>query len=136
MANTEIILTNQAKAYTKYLLNVEPDENTLSQYIGAMKKTPELNDFDKHLLGLIDRHPWTLPSIDAVLPYVAPYSELRRRLYILFAILESNPTYTEYFLAQRRSPFYIIPIGFSLVASGLKALGGFVIIKIFIKGRA
>ncbi len=42
--------------------------------------------------------------LDAGLAVADPHSELRRRLYLMFAILESSPEYHELFLPPRPRP--------------------------------
>jgi len=67
--------------------------------------------------------------IDSGLALIKPHSEVRRRLYLMFAILESTPEYWKYFIPVRRSGWYIITIIGVGLRSVLRAIFGVILVK-------
>lgn len=110
---TEIPINTEVSIFTYYLIRRVPSNATITLYNKAVRQGDKLSSRDERLLRFILRHPRLLPSIDAGLALIHPHSEIRRRLYVLFAILESTPIYADYFLPINRNVFYI------LIAAGI-----------------
>lgn len=120
----------QAQAFTHYLLKRPATTQALGLYEQAINNKVSIDKADHKLLAYIEKHPWSLGVIDAGLPYLKPYSEVRRRLYIMLAILEASPDYFDAFLPQKRSPLYLIYIAYSGLRAIAKAVLGLVLIKV------
>lgn len=109
----------QAILFGKYYLKHEPNRRTIDMYTRALtSQYVTLSDRDQIVLSFTLRHPWALPFMDAGLALTNPQAELRRRLFVMFAILEATPEYCNYFLPQRRPWFY----GFVVLLSGFRAI--------------
>ena len=81
------------------------------------------------LTRLAFRHTWLIPFFDGALVFLRPHADLRRRIYIMFAILESTPEYSREFLPTKTSfgDFLgLVGTGFRAV---FRAAVGIVIIK-------
>jgi hypothetical protein len=104
-------LSLQADLFTRYLVN--HPANDLMQSIFAKLASANfaaLSSKDDKFLKFALKHSWSIPYIDAYLVIFEPDSELRRRIYIAFAVLECIPAYASYFLPQERPPLYIVVI--------------------------
>ena len=109
----------EATIFTKYLIGKQADRKTKDLYNRAISisSTP-LDKNDTAILNFLTKHPNTLGLLDAGLAVINPHSEVRRRLYLIFAILESTPLYWEYFIPVQRRPIYI----FIIIAVGIRSI--------------
>lgn len=131
MARTED-LKLEASIVTRYLIKRNPTVPVTNLYIRAMQASDlPVSEKDKRLLNLMRRYPFLLRFFDAGLALTEPTSEVRRRLFVMFSILESTPEYADHFLSKKRSLLYLIPLGLSGTLAVLQALIGIVCIKAF-----
>lgn len=115
----------------RYLLNIQPGRKAIDLYQEALQKNPgQLQDGDQKILHFVHKHPWGIGSLDAALALTRPHAELRRRTYLMFAILESLPEYADYFLPKKRSRLYIAVIGIVGIHAVLRAFAGLVLLKV------
>lgn len=111
--------TSQASIFTRYLCGQDATEAIASRYSQALDATTAFfSHNDQQLLDFIEKHPWSVGSIDGALALVRPNSEVRRRIFLLLALLESSTDYTSYFLPQDRSAWYLLAI----FGDGLRAV--------------
>lgn len=121
---------SQAELFGRYLLHTNPSKETVELFNKAMQITVgDADKTDAKLLALIQKRPYVLSCVDAALALIKPNSEVRRRIYVMFSILESSPEYHEHFLPKKHSPLFI----FALLAVGvravIRAVVGIVIVK-------
>jgi len=110
--------SHEAEIFCHYLTGMAANQAVQAQYSRALaSQDHRLSARDQKLLRLCVRTPWLVGFIDGGLAIDEPSSELRRRLYVMFAILESQPQYAACFLPRQRSGLYIIVI----LAVGLRA---------------
>jgi hypothetical protein len=123
-------ITCQAEVFGSYLLGQPPSAAATKLYVQAMTANPgNQSARDIKLLAFVARHRWSLGFIDAGLAFVRPGAEVRRRLYVMFAILECMPEYHKLFLPQARSRWYL----FVVMRAGLKGVINALIGSLFIK---
>jgi len=121
----------EARLFCRYLIKKTPSDFATILYSKAIEDNSiEVNDTDRKILQFAIDHPWSLRLLDSGAAIAMPQSELRRRLYTMFAILESTPEYADSFLTVDRSVFYLATIFFSGLRALLFALGGIILIKI------
>jgi len=123
--------TQEARIFARYLLQTEPTDSAIKLYNAAMQaNSGDADGSDKKLLSLIVKYPFLLSCVDAGLALLKPNSEVRRRLYVMFSILESTPDYHERFLPKQRSPLFV----FVLILVGIRAVfrtaAGIVVVKV------
>ena len=118
----------EALLLANYLLRTTPSKQIIKLYSTTVKN--EAADTDKRLIAFSFGHPRLLKAIDGGLALLSPNHELRRRIFIMFALLEASPKHTEYFLPIDRSPLYIIKISLRGVGSLCYAILGILIIKL------
>jgi hypothetical protein len=128
----EKALYDEAEVFGRYLLRESPDSTAQSLYVKALKSNSgSLTLHDQRLLLFVLRHPWSVGLIDSGLARMSPLSEVRRRIYLMFSILESSPNYHEKFLSQQRSLLYFFVFGFYCVKGVLQSLVGALFIKAY-----
>lgn len=66
---------------------------------------------------------------DAGLAILQPQSPLRRRIFIMLAILEANPKYTSYFLSTSYPKWHLLKLPFVGGWGVLKVLWGILLVK-------
>ena len=120
---------NQTKAevdvLTEYLIHKNvSDEKIYAVYEHLTKGHPS----DK-ATTLAFQHPILLPFLDAGFVFVKSNSDLRRRIHIVFATLESTPQYAHLFMAEKVGFFGVLRLGLIGVRGVLRALVGVVLVK-------
>ena len=73
---------------------------------------------------------WSIGSIDSAIAIINPQSNIRKRILVMLAILETMPEYTEMFLPRKRHPlyhFYICLVGLRVAC---KLIFGLLLVKI------
>lgn len=125
------ILEQEVTVFCHYLIGRSPSPLVKELYFKAIKTSPEPATLkEKNILAFAIKNKWSLPLLDAGSAILKPESELRKRLYILFAILESMPDHSDLFLAKSRSPFYLITIFFVGIRASLRAILGTILYAI------
>ena len=114
------IADGEAKILSKYLVGKECSEEIIQRYQEAANKlNAGLNDTEQKTWNKMLSSSFYLKLIDSGLAISNPQSALRKRIFIMLAILEASPDFTASFLPQEKSIFYLIPLGFK---AGLSAL--------------
>ena len=121
--------TMQVEKLVQYILH-RPVENSKIYELYDAAISGNVQAGDKKLLTLAFNHPRLLPFLDAGLVFLRPYSELRRRIYIIFAILESTPEYSNEFMPTKTGFWGNIRIGLVGARAAWRAIVGIVIIKL------
>jgi len=122
-------LESEAQLFAHYLIGRLANSQTVRLYEAAMADSKP-DKTDKKLLNFMMSHPWSIGLIDAGLVFHNSASEARRRLYVMFAILEASPEYYDLFLPAKQSPLYIFVIFYSGVRAVVKAGLGIVLVKV------
>jgi len=122
--------TNQeAYILSSYLTNRQPTAEVLVLYDQALKKLPvDSNSKQIRLWEFCTKHTWALKFVDAALGLTDQYHPVRKRIFIMLAILETQPAYNDCFLPQKRSFLYIFYILFRMVNAVLKTVVGKVLL--------
>jgi len=121
----------EAELFGKYLLGKPPDDFATGQYVQAMEKLNIASrGKDEKLLRFALKYPGATGLVDAGTALFMRHSALRRKLVVMFAILESTPAYSDLFLPRKTSLIYPLYIFWSGCRAVLKALFGGLIIKL------
>ena len=119
--------SQEARTITRYLLNTDPGEKEIRLYAQALGSL-NITSNDR-LPNLALRYPLLLPYLDAGLAIMEPEHPLRQRIYIMLAILETNPSHAHFFI-YKQNKWWLL----SLSMAGLKAVTrsavGFCIVKL------
>lgn len=125
---------NEATIFGKYFINEVPIQLALNLYDQAVPRdAPLLSNDDTKLIDFAVDHPWSIGILDGGLALLYPHAELRRRLYLMFAILEAMPEYTRYFLPQKRNVLYSLSVDMVGIRAAIKALLGAILVKVVLR---
>lgn len=131
MVDSDEILRREANILGRYLVKRTPHEATISLYIKALEAKPRaMNEHEHKHLAFVRHHPWALGLVDAGLTVVDSTSEVRRRIYIMFSILESTPHHHDQFLPIRRKWWYFFAISITGVIGVGKTMIGSMLVKV------
>jgi hypothetical protein len=122
-------LEKEARIFTHYLIGRNANAQAIQLYKDAMNNSKP-DEADRKLVDFMTAHPASIGFIDAGLVFHNASSEARRRLYVMFAILEANSEYYDLFLPKKRSPWYVFVIGYSGLRAVLKAGLGLLLVKV------
>lgn len=125
---------DEASIFVRYYIGEEASDTIKARYAQYLSLYPLLlSERDEKVLAFGLKNQWSIKFLDASLAVVSPQAELRRRLYIIFALLESDKTYAHLFLSQKRSPLYIFRLAFIGLNALIKLLGGTLLLKLVAK---
>lgn len=131
MASNIKIADHEAQILSKYLVGKECPSEIADRYLEAVNKLNAVfNDKEQKTWSKMLISPFYLKLIDSGLAISNPQSALRKRIFIMLAILEASPDFTESFLPQERSIFYLIPLGFKAGLSALYLVFGTLTVKV------
>ena len=123
-------IEQQATIFSHYLLKQSPSPKAIQLYKDSVGDIIQISSLDRKLFRYIEQHPLSIGFIDAALPLYSPHSEVRRRLYLMLAILEASPEYYRDFLPVERKVWYIFFVTYSGIRAVLKAAFGSVLVRI------
>ena len=99
----------EAKVLTRYLINRNPTEKAVSLYAEANQYCPiELTQEEQSKWHKALRFPFLLQFIDAGFALRKKPSSFRKKIILMFAILESLPEFSNYFLPEKRNNSLLI----------------------------
>lgn len=125
------IYTTEAVLFGRYLLNKVPDTQSIMLYSSALITLHvRPNHKEKKLLQIILRYPFLLRSIDSGLVILNPSSIIRKKIFILLAVLEASPLYYTHFLPKQYTIFDRINIMFIFIRASLHACIGVILLKL------
>lgn len=120
---------SEAECFARYLIGKVPSDHIADLYNQAIaKRKRSLSPTDIKILTFARNHPWSIQFLDAGAAIGRSDCELRHRLYIMFALLETVPEFSEYFLPRERSGGYVVIMGWAALKAGFKALVGWVLV--------
>lgn len=121
---------SEAEAITYYLIGKSPRDKERKLYAEAMQKMDiTLIGYERELWDMIMKRRWMFVLADGGLALLAPHSQLRRKIYVMLAILEASPAYANKFLSKEYSQMYWVVIGVRGVLAGIKGLLGCLLVK-------
>ena len=131
MADNITIGDREAQILSKYLVGRECSTEIANRYAEAVNKlsaghsASEQTTWQKML-----SNSFYLKMVDSGLAISNPQSTLRKRIFIMLAILEASPDFMESFLPQKRSIYYLVPLGFRAGLSALYLICGTLFVKV------
>jgi len=127
---SKVELRQEASLFGRYYLKHEPNREVVNLYVRAFSDDSSARS---KALIFVRNHPSTLRYVDSGLAIVDPESEVRHRLYVMFAILESNAEYHDLFLMRKRPPLYVIVVAIVGLLAVVRSFVGVVILKAVIR---
>lgn len=122
-------IRREAEIFGKYIIGKKINDIAIERYILGLEKLDITNS--NAIIEQIIKYPFLLPYYDAGMAILNKKHLLQRKLLLMFSILETMPDYHKYFLAKKRSFFYLITIFFIGVVAVFKTFIGIIILKFF-----
>lgn len=115
------LLEAEARIFGRYLVGRTPAPELVARYCDASRAlwqdAPSRGDAQR--LAFVRRHPWSVGLLDAAAALLDPTGQLRSKVLVMAAILETTPDHADDFLPQTLSlPALLL----RLVASGIAAV--------------
>lgn len=124
-------LTLEAEIFGAYFLKKKPTAFVVDLYKEANEKLKiVLDKKEERILKFMLKNRWSVGIIDSGLVFINPKSEVRHKMFIMLAILECQPDYTDLFFTKNQPKayfFYILWVGFRAF---LKAAFGVILVKL------
>ena len=119
----------EAKIIGRYHLAQPPDQGSIELYVRAINTLNESYSIrDEKILRFALKHPRLLGVLDAGLAFEQPGSELRRRIYIMFTVLETQPQYAHLFLSKQ-THLYVFSIPYLVFNACIKSIIGMIVLR-------
>lgn len=130
----EVNISKEAKVFAKYLAGVKINEATALLYTKAIEARGLICEGrDKKLETFVLKYPFWIGFVDAALALTDKQSVFRKKIFVMLAVMEARPEYTDFFLAEKGSIFTIIKICAVGTRSVYRFIFGYFLIKLFSK---
>ena len=121
----------EADILSRYLIGQSASQKEKQLYSDALTKLRvALSASEEKLWTFMMQHRWAIPLVDAALAAENSSSSVRRRIFIMLAILEASPRYCNYFLPQQRSLLYMVTILFVVTGAIARRITGILLLKL------
>lgn len=122
-------LENQARIITRHLIRKIPTQQATYLYRDAIDtlNLPATQN-ETVLWKFALRHPWSLGLIDAGLASSNRHNNIRKRILIMVAVLETQIEYYSYFLPKEYPRWRVIIVPFILLKTLFKSIAGKILI--------
>ena len=122
-------LFNEAKLIGKYLIGEEIHDNLCHDYVKAIIIKNEAEDKTQSFLDKSLKSSWKLKFYDAAYAFSKNETTLRRKIFIMLAILESSHYYHDKFLEKEKPTRKVI---FTIFSQAVSIIFSFVAGKILV----
>jgi hypothetical protein len=122
---------DEAAILGKYVLGRPINERCAAIYAQAIRSLNlEADPEGERALVLALRHRWAIRYLDGALALLSEKSSLRQRLVAMTAVLETEPSYADWFLPTGRPPYYFAYSIVVALRAAATALIGLVLLKL------
>lgn len=119
----------EAEIITRYLLKESPGENEKKLYSKAMEELKiELSEEEKRTWDFMIKYPFSFGPLDSALAIKMPEGNIRKKVFVMLAILETSKSFTPYFLSKKYSFFDTAGLIFTGIRSLFRLLAGLILI--------
>lgn len=122
-------LFNEAKLIGKYLIGEEINDNLCHDYVRAINIKNEKEDKTQVLLNNSLKANWKLKFYDSAYAFTKNKTTIRRKIFIMLAIIEASPNHYEYFIESEKSFLKVI---FSILSQSVSIIFSFAFGKILL----
>lgn len=120
----------EADALSRYLVGMTAPSPATADYWRAVDTLrADLDEQQREVWERMVSNMFILRCVDAGLALTFPSSPLRKRIFIMLAVLETEPSLADRFLPRDRSPFHILLIGLRGLRAVLCAVAGVLLVK-------
>lgn len=131
MSNQQQEILREARIFGKYLVGQSVSDATCNLYSLAieahgLKSTGKDEKIEKFIL----RFPFWIGFVDGALALTNKKSVVRKKIYVMFAVLEVVPEYCDYFLPKKYSLWGVIKVFAAGIRSVYRFAIGIILVKI------
>ncbi len=125
-------LKDEAQALTKYLIGENATKEVVDLYTLALGRIDitlsrkELKRWDKMI-----KNAFLLKVIDSGLAILDKCNPIRKRIFLMLAILEAQPNYCTHFFQKKRKSWYLLNFFYRGVVSVFYLMIGVLYLKLF-----
>lgn len=124
-----INLTHEAELLTKYLTGRPATAQVVDLYAKAMHNLSlPLNATESKYWDFMMRNEWSIGCIDGAMALRNPKGNIRQKIFILFAILESTTDYSDLFLPVQQDSISIFNIFISGARGVIRTIIGLILL--------
>lgn len=125
------VFDGEAQVLSRYLIGKNCSAAIAADYAAAVSKLNiTLTDTEANAYRKMLASGFVMRSVDSALALTKSQSLIRKRIFVMLALLECTTENTRYFLPQPRSIFYFFIIGLRVVRGFAFAIIGLLIIKL------
>lgn len=124
----------QASMLGHLLVGQEPPAQAVELYQQAQALLPPCLPKEQALLDLMVDRPWLAGWVDGGLALSQPHHSVRRRILVMLAILECQPSLAPLFLPAAPVRFEIVTVLVAGVRAAVRAVVGAVLLKVLPHG--
>ncbi len=124
--------TSEANRLSKYLVGSTAPHAAQQAYWKAVDRLGcEMDGVECRAWERMMRSSFLLRCVDAGLALLRPASVLSKRIFIMLAVLETEPSLADHFLPQERSGFFLVRVMLRMVRAVVCAVIGILLVKMW-----
>ena len=125
-------ISKEARIFTRYLTGIMVNDASALLYQKAIEARNLICEGrDKKLEAFVLCYPFWIGFVDAALALTDKQSVLRKKIFVMLAVLEVSPLYSKYFLAKKGTFLTMIRICAIGTRSVYRFIFGFFLIRLF-----
>lgn len=102
---------SEEEIIVRYLVGKQATPRVVASYRYALQNIAvDFSNEQQRLWNLCMKRPWLIPHVDAWLGFRQPDHPVRKKIFIMLGVLETQPDYSEFFLPSRHSFIYLLNI--------------------------
>lgn len=127
----EIMQHKEVSVFCRYLSGKKATPTVALLYAEAIQKRfIPLTKKDERILNFLLNKPFFIGCVDGAMAFFAKDSAVRKRIFIMLAVLETLPEYAAGFLSRKHSFWYLFAIGARAFRAVYRLIFGFVILRL------
>lgn len=121
---------SEALVFGQYLIGQSINDTTIERYNRAVKKLDyHADEWEQEVVEKVIAKPNLIPYYDAAMALRHRNALLRKKVFVMLAILETRPEYANYFLSKEYPKTYIINVIGIGIRSVYRAIIGLIIYR-------
>ena len=117
--------SDEVETITQYLVSRPASPRVRESYERALQNIPVIfTEQQKSQWEACMKNPWLLPHVDAWLAFTQRDHPIRKKIFIMLGVLETQADYSDLFLPSRTSFLQPLTIAFSVIWAVTKIITG------------
>lgn len=121
---------NEAQVFGQYIIGQNINKATEERYYNAVEKLDyQAAEWEVDIVNKVLQKPVLIPFYDAAMALRHRNALLRKRIFVMLAILETRPEYADLFLSKKYPKTYILNVVGIGIRSVFRAMIGLIIYR-------